>query len=127
VVEAIEGRLARVAKNFAPLQARARGLGAFPSPERPNVLWVGVEAEGLIKLQRDVEGQLAELGFDQETRPFHPHVTVGRVKHAADLKATWTGDGELAASPFAEIIVYESRTLQKGAEYLARARIPLGK
>ena len=126
-VEAIAGRLGRVAQNFASLQARARGLGGFPSLERPNVLWVGVEAEGLATLQRDVEGQLAELGFDKETRPFHPHVTVGRVKQPADLKAAWSGDGEVAASPLAEIIVYESRTLQKGAEYIARARIPLGK
>src|SRR5438270_10258156 len=81
VVEAIAGRLGRVARSFAPLQGRARGLGGFPSLERPNILWIGAEADGLAKLQRDVAGQLAELGFDPETRPFHAHVTVGRVKH----------------------------------------------
>lgn len=127
LLEGIAGRLARAAAQHQPLQARARGFGAFPSLERPNILWVGVEADGLVKLQRDVEGQLAELGFAKETRPYHPHVTVGRVKEPADVKAIWSGDGEVCASPLSEIVVYESRTLSKGAEYLARARVPLGR
>jgi RNA 2',3'-cyclic 3'-phosphodiesterase len=127
LVEGIAGRLKRVAAQHQPLQARARGLGAFPSLERPSVLWIGAEADGLVKLQRDVEGQMAELGFAKEERPFHAHVTVGRVKEPANLKSIWTGDGEVCASTLTEIGVYESRTLQKGAEYLARARVPLGR
>jgi 2'-5' RNA ligase len=127
LLEGIAGAVKRVAPRHQPLEARARGFGAFPSPERPSVLWIGAEAEGLAALQRDVAAQMVELGFAKEERPFHAHVTVGRVKEPADLKTIWTGDGEVGASLISEIVVYESRTLQKGAEYVARARIPLGK
>jgi hypothetical protein len=30
-------------------------------------------------------------------------------------------------SQVSEIVIYESRTAERGAEYLARARLPLGK
>ncbi len=127
LIEGIAGRVKQVAPRHQPLEARARGFGAFPSLARPSVLWIGAEAEGLAALQRDLAAQMEELGFAKEERPFHAHVTVGRVKHPADLASTWTGDGEVCASLISEVVVYESRTLQKGAEYVARARIPLGK
>ena len=37
-------RLKKVAARHAPFEARARGLGSFP-----NVLWVGVEGDGMVK------------------------------------------------------------------------------
>jgi 2'-5' RNA ligase len=128
VVEGIAGACRRVAARHQPIEAKAIGLGAFPSPQKPNVLWVGVEAPAaLAALQREVEGAMIELGFDKEERAYHPHVTVGRVKEsrgsAADL---WKSDALIASSALADIVVYESRTRSAGAEYVARARVPLG-
>lgn len=129
-LEAVVSGARRVASRHAPFAARARGLGAFPSLAEPRVLWVGVDAaEALAKLERDLTGQLVELGFPKEERAYHAHLTVGRVKTPVDLTAVWnSGAGvELASSPFTEIIVYESRMQAKGAEYVARARLPLGR
>jgi RNA 2',3'-cyclic 3'-phosphodiesterase len=126
-VEAIAGRLARVAARHQPFELKARGLGAFPNAEQPSVLWIGADGgEALLKLQKDIEGALVALGFPVEDRAYHPHVTVGRVRERVGV-ASWTGIEEFGSSTVSEIVVYESRTLSAGAEYIARARIALGK
>jgi 2'-5' RNA ligase len=143
LVEGVAGACRRVAARHAPFEARAIGLGAFPSVQKPSILWVGVEpSPALSALQREAEAAMVELGFDKEERAYHPHVTVGRVlgprpkagvasevsSHDSRGSATdlWKGDALLGASPFTEIVVYESRTRSAGAEYVARARVPLG-
>jgi 2'-5' RNA ligase len=56
------------------------GLGAYPKPHRPRVIWVGVEAPPeLMNAQRSVESEMARLGYAREKRPFKPHLTIGRV------------------------------------------------
>src|SRR4029450_5859998 len=59
------------------------GVGAFPGMERPRILWVGV-AEGALPLralQSRVETALGQRAFgpDADARPWHPHLTIGRV------------------------------------------------
>jgi RNA 2',3'-cyclic 3'-phosphodiesterase len=130
LVDGLMVRLKRIAARNPPFEARARGLGAFPDAERPKVLWVGVEGDGVVKLQKDVEATVIELGFAKEDRAFHPHVTVARVREAAPL-GEWASTVEMGASTINEIVVYESRTSRStnlaGVEYVARARIALGK
>jgi 2'-5' RNA ligase len=49
------------------------------------VIWVGVkgEIEPLQRLQEAIEAAMEELGFQREGRPFHPHLTLGRVNRRA--------------------------------------------
>ena len=56
--------------------------GAFPSPRRPNTLWVGFDGEvqRLMRLQARVEGSMGYAGFDVDRWRFHPHVTIGRLR-----------------------------------------------
>jgi len=57
------------------------GLGAFPNPKRPRVIWIGIQAPaGLEALQHGIEAATATLGYPPEKRPFSPHLTIGRVK-----------------------------------------------
>jgi 2'-5' RNA ligase len=130
LVEGVVGGCKRVAARHLPIEARVAGLGAFPSLERPNILWMAVEAPpALSALQRDVEMAMVELGFDKEERPYHPHVTLGRVKESAGRSPAmdlWKGDAIAGSSSLTEIVVYESKTRSAGAEYVARARVPLG-
>ena len=58
------------------------GLGAFPSRQRPRVIWIGVEEEGeaLSPVQAAVEDAAAGLGWEPERRAFQPHLTLGRVR-----------------------------------------------
>ncbi len=56
------------------------GLGAFPSPRRARVIWIGLEAPPALEaLRRGVEAAAAQLGYAPEERPFSPHLTIGRV------------------------------------------------
>jgi 2'-5' RNA ligase len=58
-------------------------FGAFPNLRAPRVLFFGVEmgAQALAELARDVDESLEHtIGLERETRPFHAHATVARVK-----------------------------------------------
>ncbi len=67
---------------------RIHGLGGFPDLRNPRVVWCGVEgeAEKLAELQKGVEKACENLGFPPEDRPFHPHLTLGRVQGKRNLQ-----------------------------------------
>ena len=75
-----------------PFWVSARGMGAFPHPKNPRVIWVGlVEGkEELIQFQKQLEASLEKVGFQTEDRSFHPHLTLGRVRSSR-------GKGSLAS------------------------------
>ncbi|MFH1865590.1 MAG: RNA 2',3'-cyclic phosphodiesterase [Candidatus Eisenbacteria bacterium] len=73
--------VARASAGMSPFSFDTRSLGAFPSPARPRVLWVGIEpVDELMALQQAVDGELTKLGFPREKRRFHPHITLGRIR-----------------------------------------------
>lgn len=77
----------RRAGEYVKFQMRVEGVGAFPSPSRPRVLWVGV-TEGFEKLRviRDgLEGCLRPYA-QPDRGEFVPHITVGRVKGSFDMQ-----------------------------------------
>ncbi len=81
-IDQVEGALARVARGVRPFLLLIRGLGAFPTPPRPRVIWAGAAAggEALSALAGQVDDAVAALGFERETRAYSPHVTLGRVR-----------------------------------------------
>ena len=62
-------------------------VGAFPKISRPSVVWVGMTkgAQEMISLADRVDAEMAKIGFERETRPFSPHITLGRVKLPENL------------------------------------------
>lgn len=77
--------LGEAAQAHRPFTLDLTSVGAFPDMRRPRVVWVGVEErEGeLARLQAALERGLARLGFEAGRRPFHPHLTLGRVRKSA--------------------------------------------
>ncbi len=77
IIKAIEGPVHKT-PSFSLL---ARGIGAFPHLKNPRVIWMGLvdPKAALGPFQREVELQLNEIGFEPESRPFQPHLTLGRV------------------------------------------------
>ncbi len=57
-------------------------LGAFPKRGRAGILWVGFDRNrtALEKLAEGVEAVCQELGYSREPRPYHPHLTLARIK-----------------------------------------------
>ncbi len=80
-VAAIQHVLDQAAPIVEPFSLTLSGLGVFPNPRRPRVVWVGVQGalEPLHKLQRAVETGSKTLGFKPDERGFNPHLTLGRV------------------------------------------------
>jgi 2'-5' RNA ligase len=70
---------------FSSFDIGFEGVGAFPKPRFPRVVWVGIDAEGarhLVELAKSVEEKLASLGFRPD-KPFKPHATIFRIKNKA--------------------------------------------
>lgn len=92
VDEPVVGEIAREVLDtleFNRFKIRLHGLGAFPTPARPRVIWVGVVegAEELKSLHNSVEDRLRRLGFKPEGRGFEPHLTIARVKGSRNIHA----------------------------------------
>jgi 2'-5' RNA ligase len=103
---------------------RVRGTGAFPPPPRsPRVLWVGTdEPAAVLDLQVRLEAGLESLGFDRESRPFHPHLTLGRVKSTSGLRDAAAELERVKEAEFGEMTVrkitlYQSTLRPDGALY----------
>ena len=110
-----------------PFEIRAGGFGAFPSLETARVLWFGVDGGAMLgKLAERIEQALFELGFPREARPLSPHVTIGRVTEGVWPASVTTQRAEIATSRITEVVLYESRPVQKGQEYVALGRIGIG-
>ena len=67
---------------FSSFNVNLKGVGAFPKPKFPRVIWIGTDDDGgnsLIQLSKKVENVLEPLGFYLD-KPFKPHITVFRIK-----------------------------------------------
>ena len=73
--------------NMKTLMLNVRSMGAFPSVNRPRVLWLGIDGDtdALINLQAEIDAALEGYGFKKEDRPFRPHLTLARIKEYKGL------------------------------------------
>ncbi len=122
-----------VAASEPPFSLRVSGVGAFPTPRRPKVLWGGVTdgAESLQRLYTDLEEEMLELGcYRTEERGYTPHLTLGRINSPEDgfalateipKRMAWQG-GRVAVE---EVVVYCSEMDRDGPVYTVLGRAPL--
>jgi 2'-5' RNA ligase len=64
----------------SPFELCNLGWGVFGPQTAPAILWAGIggEVNSLHNLQQKVDGSLINIGFIQEARAFHPHITIAR-------------------------------------------------
>lgn len=134
-VSQIEEAISQASQGVSPFQLQLGGLGAFPSLGRPRVIWVAMtgEIERLVTLQKGIDQALVPLGFAIESRPFTPHLTLGRLRERASpeerkrigelVKATQSEAA--AAMEVTEIILMRSRLTPQGALYSPLVKIIL--
>jgi 2'-5' RNA ligase len=112
------------------------GLGAFPSPKRPRVIWIGIQAPaGLEVLQHGIEAATAPLGYPDEQRPFSPHLTIGRVKQNINsagmqkirIALEGTKLGSFGTAKVSAVHLFKSDLKPTGAVYTRLFSAPLGK
>ncbi|MGP8076248.1 MAG: RNA 2',3'-cyclic phosphodiesterase [Thermoplasmata archaeon] len=132
-VGAIEQVLAPVGARVAPFDLTLEGVGAFPSAERPRVVWVGATAGAaeLVRLAGGVREALAAEVAAPGEEAFVPHLTLFRVRSAFDRRrAEELLRGEVPAPPprhvrVAEFVLKESVLSNRGATHRTVATFPL--
>jgi RNA 2',3'-cyclic 3'-phosphodiesterase len=87
-VEAVSRALQRATTGAAPFEMEIRGCGAFPTRGHPKVLWIGIsDGPQLPSLHEAIEREVGRLGFPREGRPFHPHLTIARLRQPQGARA----------------------------------------
>ncbi len=113
-----------------PFTMSLGGLGAFPRPARATVLWVAVEqgAEGLGRLAAAAEEAAIAAGFEAEERPFHPHLTISRIRPHQDVRPLVARVPDLGGRQSVdEVVVFRSHLGGgKPARYQVVERVALG-
>ncbi len=122
-----------VSAQVEPFSVRIKGLGCFPDPRRPRVLWCGVEdlSDGCRRWVELADPLLTKLGFQPENRVFTPHITLGRARSPAGGRVFQSvlqsaPPPETEAMRVREVVVFESRLLPSGAQYRPAFKAPLG-
>jgi RNA 2',3'-cyclic 3'-phosphodiesterase len=112
--------------SMVPFTLRWHGLSAFPSVRRPRAIWMGVGdgAGPLGQLESELArrfGRLLPGERPEQAAPFHPHLTLGRVK-TDHPRADWPVILEAAEvgevrSAVTHVSLYRSRGLPGGVGY----------
>jgi len=134
---ATQQALAAVARNSPTCTFTVGEIGCFPNPNRPRVVWVGIQEpeERLAVIQDAIEEALAPLGYPPEGRGFTPHLTLGRVRRRADRRdaarvgevAAGTTVGTLGRVSAGHFALIRSTLKPTGAEYTTLAEFRLGR
>jgi RNA 2',3'-cyclic 3'-phosphodiesterase len=125
--------LTPIGASIAPFDLTLDGVGAFPSPERPRVVWTGATdgAEALARLAGEVRRALAKEGEPGRRDAFVPHLTLFRVRSVGDRRRAIELLSGVVPAPaprrvrVGEFVLKESELSAHGATHRTLARFPL--
>ena len=119
-----------------PFTLELAALGTFPHRRNPRVLWAGVggDTDALSNLQKSIETALTALGHPPESRPFQPHLTLGRPRRGlspAQLSRIAATISNLAPPPpeiwqASSVELIQSELHPSGARYTVMGSAALG-
>lgn len=127
-VEVFSQAAQRAASTTPPFEFIIAGCGAFPPKGQSRVLWIGIEdASGkLADLHRALEDECANAGFPREERPFHPHLTIARIRKPHDSRHLAAVHKEMGFEPEAvrasELAVIRSELSSGGSKHTVISR-----
>ena len=124
-VGAVRDALVEAAAGVQPLKFRTARLGAFPSLDKASVLWAGVDERALDDVAARVEQAMIGVGFAAETRPFHAHVTLGRLRETRPVREVVLPLSEqmFSDSRIDGVTLFESETKSSGSVYRELHRV----
>jgi 2'-5' RNA ligase len=128
IVEQIKAALKSI--KTAPFQLKFAGVGFFPNPNAGRVFWAGVDGgDQLPHLASTVDAALEKLGFQRETKPYHPHLTLARtssrpLRELRPLLAV--PPPQFGTMTAREFFLYQSQPQKGGSKYTKLERFALG-
>ena len=112
---------------------RVRGMGVFPHPRNPRVIWMGLEdgRDVIQPFQRQMEMAFGKIGFEPEKRRFQPHLTLGRVNSSRGRDELMGGMEKYKEQEFGElevnrVILFKSDLRPSGPIYTPLGELQLG-
>ena len=130
-IPALRDALAAAVARMAPLRITTHRLGAFDGVESARVIWAGVEdaAGALTALASAVDVACVALGYPAETRGFHGHVTLARLREPRPVRELIL---PLAEQGFGDtrveaLTLFASDTRPSGPVYRDVARLAFGR
>lgn len=99
------------------------GVGAFPNPHRPRVVWAGARPEPVLaRIAANVRARLKEAGWPGDDKPFKVHLTLARMRTPRgqpEVAAFVRRNAEraLPAIPVREVRLYRSTLGPRGARH----------
>lgn len=122
-VHAIGNVLEKLKEKFQPFQFQLRGVGYFKRNNQPSVLFLKIESDQILKqLAKEIENEITNLGFKNETRNFKPHLTLARIKFVKNSNAFYSlvddfKEKDIQVVEASEILFYQSILSSSGPEY----------
>lgn len=124
-------RLSPVCEAFKTLHFELKGVGVFPSVQKPRIFWLGLQGEvqNLKRLQLKIENELKALSFYPDKHDFHPHITLGRIKQWEDRNVWQAALEEYEKIDFGsfvatELILFRSELRKEGPVYTPFHKFP---
>lgn len=145
-IPSLSDAVERAARAIAPFEINVEGCGTFPPQRLPKVLWLGIgtDASGVLpspssapyaeidsltptsSLHSAIEAECARAGFPQEARPFHPHLTIARLRSSKGARRLADLHREIGFPPqsftVSEVTVFKSELLKGAAKHTALSR-----
>jgi 2'-5' RNA ligase len=129
-IEALQRAATRAAASVEKFALTLAEAGAFPASGNPRVLWLGLrdETNQLAAFYQRLEEECARENFPREARPFHPHITIARLRiplaaPARQLARLHRAAGfEPASFHVNELIVMQSQLGAGGSRYTPLSR-----
>ncbi|SHF65712.1 2'-5' RNA ligase [Mariniphaga anaerophila] len=132
-IDVINKELEQIARAFSPFCFQLKGVGVFKSNGKPRVLFAKIEdGEMLHQLADEMNIRLEKLGFEVDSRPFKPHLTLARIKFIKERNHFYRAveayqNTPLQNSKINEITFYQSILNPSGPKYISLKKFLLTK
>jgi 2'-5' RNA ligase len=128
VVPDFSNAVSRAVVGMKSCRIRFEATGAFPTRGQPRVFWIGTNdySGTLAELHAKVEEESALAGFAKEARPFHPHLTIARLRIPHYARELATAHKQIEFEPVEiaveELLVVRSELSSGGSKYTVVSR-----
>lgn len=110
--------LEKISLRHSPFILNLCGSGFFPNENNPKVLWIGIQkSKELSSLKDDIDKSLRSLNIDFDTKPFSPHLTIGRIKSGIDTTLITRNEDFSVSFLVKEIYFMKSQLFKSGPVY----------
>ncbi len=125
--DSIVPAVAAACRTISRFAIRLAGVGCFPGPRNPRVLWIGVKdgEQTLCHLAGVVDGALQGFGVTEDKK-FHAHLTIGRVRKPCNVDNILQADFQSDPFEIGAVTLFQSTLRPAGPVYDVLERFPLG-